>query len=334
MTFTAVPERSEAQRRAASRSVPKNAARRYALGRPWTRAFTLVELLVVIGIIAVLVAMLLPALRKAREQAQLIDCLSRIRQCAHISIGMYTADNKGAMLPIATTIAGLPKTTPTSGSGYIVLSPNADGYGTNPSGAFNATWADLIQMYAQPKIQRTAGMTRFEYAPILYCAADEVYVPSNGVGWWIENMREFSWRMNYDVMPLQAPPGGAGPWVPVTGRKISSVKDAGRKVLLAEAHYEATWGVMFGFLTVDPPFGWGPNLLTNSPRVFAPWLPQYHSQVRHRTGHVAAFCDGSARVISFSDNNDFVKTVNPAPYVSPGSGATFGAGKYWDLDMP
>jgi prepilin-type N-terminal cleavage/methylation domain-containing protein len=65
------------------------------------RAFTLIELLVVISVIALLVAILLPALAKARLAAQDAQCLSNVRQLTAASLN-YTADNKTYFTPWAT----------------------------------------------------------------------------------------------------------------------------------------------------------------------------------------------------------------------------------------
>jgi len=91
-------------------STTSSAARSSRRSAP--RAFTLVELLVVIGIIAVLISILMPALRRARNQAQKVDCQSRIRQIM-LATHMYTQVNKGWLPgPFGETSPPGPQTVP------------------------------------------------------------------------------------------------------------------------------------------------------------------------------------------------------------------------------
>lgn len=87
------------------------------------RAFTLVELLVVIGIVALLISILIPALQQAREAANVAACLSNMRQIGQAA-AQYSLDYKGYIVP------GSYRDTTTP--------PNQNGYFTSES------WATIL----------------------------------------------------------------------------------------------------------------------------------------------------------------------------------------------
>lgn len=72
------------------------------------KGFTLIELLVVIAIIAILAAMLLPALSRARERARRAVCMSNLRQI-YVGASMYAEDNDGYLPGITQSIPGNPR---------------------------------------------------------------------------------------------------------------------------------------------------------------------------------------------------------------------------------
>src|ERR1700744_4388149 len=106
------------------------------------RGFTLIELLVVIAIIAVLAAMLLPALAKAKQKAYRAACTSNLRQWG-IALTLYVDDNN-QIFPFAKIANG----TPGAPDGYDEDSPHWSDLTTfHAAGQGDSVWYNALPTY-------------------------------------------------------------------------------------------------------------------------------------------------------------------------------------------
>jgi prepilin-type N-terminal cleavage/methylation domain-containing protein/prepilin-type processing-associated H-X9-DG protein len=240
-----------------------------------TYGFTLVELLVVCGIIAVLVAILMPALNKARAAAQRVQCLSNMRQAA-MEIRVYATQNKD--------LVSLPYHGSNKNSGDQVW-----GLYQWPPPSGPAGWYTGVGLLYPAKLMR---------APLVwYCPIQVLQGRFND--------RNFGPTVSLEAN--QWPPGGTytnkRSWVGYKARPEAAVNFAGATTASPNGFY---------YFNVPPPQGFVKlarmknkailsenavrstgNTLTTIPDQFQPtWL-------LHRTGVNVAFADGSGAYVLY-----------------------------------
>ncbi|HUB26700.1 MAG TPA: prepilin-type N-terminal cleavage/methylation domain-containing protein [Tepidisphaeraceae bacterium] len=285
-------------------------------------AFTLVELLVVIGIIALLVAILLPALNRARNQAQTLACAANLRSIGQ-AISIYVNNNKG-MLPY----------------GYwngetASLSVAIASIGKPADIQTQSDWSMLLMMNAFGKGDGTYATESLIPAPMFQCpSADFSNLPMNPL--YPLTQHRLSYGCNPRLMPNIGMDDPANPLVTLKPYRITHIQRSAEVCLIWDAQqvYSAAYPYMYGncfpvsdqvddyglFITGQQTnysetcnyllMGNGVNGSSGIWTSLQPWLPYYAGVGLNGTGGHRAGTRGPASPASFSSEIQWRHGVN------------------------
>ena len=221
--------------------------------------FTLIELLVVIAIIAILAAMLMPALKSARDKAQEISCRGNTKQLA-TALVMYADSNEDYLIPGA-SVPGFAYGRWYMGLERLVSLGNVRGTQTTPYGDHNNAGREVLVCPSQPYTRHWHNL---------------------GYGW---NYQEFGWSVGNGVRGTP-PVWGWWGW----GTKLSKIIDPSSEIVLGDSEDAGVYGNDYIINPSGAALKWIPMYLyrrdgTRMPR-------------RHSGGGNFTFPDGHAEVIN------------------------------------